>query len=197
MAHKLKIELQHSDPLIYRTVIVPENFSFHQLHLVIQGIMNWENYHIYQFNTGAPYASDSISLPEPDEEDFDSFFGNRFNTYDSSETFLSDLFNGQKKKLNYIYDFGDDWIHVIKLLKKPEEEVVYPKCIKGENAAPIEDCGGISGFYHLLDVLNNQGETKEKKELLNWLGISGRRSYEDEFEFEIDEVNKKLLDIFT
>ncbi|AEA45120.1 plasmid pRiA4b ORF-3 family protein [Fluviicola taffensis] len=195
MAHKLIIELKHTEPKISRTVLVPEQFTFHELHVVIQLIMNWENAHLYQFNTGAPYASDSIKIIDEEEEDFFDF-GSQFEEYDATDTFIADYFNRQKKKINYIYDFGDDWIHEIRLLKKPTEEVLFPQCIKGENAAPVEDCGGIPGFYHLLDILNNQGKSKEKKELIGWLGLSSDKSYEDEFGFDIDVVNQRLLETF-
>src|SRR5690606_5559748 len=107
MAHKLKITLQYSDPKIYRTVIVPENVNFEQLHIVIQCVMNWENDHLYQFNLGAPYASDSIGEVDEDEG-FEGFFGSRYQKQDATKSYLSDYFNGQLKKMNYIYDFGDD-----------------------------------------------------------------------------------------
>jgi hypothetical protein len=195
MAHQLKIELKYSDPKIYRTVIVPEHFTFHELHNVIQLVMNWEDYHLYQFNIGAPYASDCIKLIDEEEDEFFSF-GPHFETLDATVIHLSDFFNGQKKQLNYIYDFGDDWIHIIKPLKKPKEEVLYPKCIKGENAAPIEDCGGIFGFYQLLEILNGKGNAAEKKELREWLGLSNRKSYEDEYGFDLENVNRILLETF-
>ncbi len=40
MSHKLKITLEGSEPKIYRTVIAPEKFTFHELHCVIQNVMN-------------------------------------------------------------------------------------------------------------------------------------------------------------
>lgn len=143
MSHKLRIILEGSEPKIYRTVIVPEKFTFDDLHYVIQCVMNWDDSHMYQFNTGKPYHSDVIKLV--DEEDY--FFGSssRHKEYDSEKTYISDFFNGLTKKMTYTYDFGDDWTHIITVLKKSEEEVLYPKCVKGENSAPIEDCGGIWG----------------------------------------------------
>lgn len=169
MSHKLKIVLKYTDPQVYRTVIVPEKFTFHDLHTVIQCVMNWEDSHLYQFNLGAPYGSDSIQLP--DDSDFASMFGNRYQEMDATKTYLSDIFNGQKKKINYTYDFGDDWLHEIRVLQKPKDEVLYPKCIKGENAAPIEDCGSYPGFYNMIEVSKKKRKTKEDKEILEWYGI--------------------------
>ena len=86
----------------------------------------WENEHLYEFNLGAPYASDSIG-PEEADDGFAAFTGSRFKKYEAEKTYLSEFFNGQKKKMSYTYDFGDDWIHTITVLKKPNEEVLYPK----------------------------------------------------------------------
>lgn len=199
MAHKLKIELAYSEPKIYRTVIVPENFNFHQLHLVIQLIMNWDDSHIYQFNLGAPYRSDAVRLIDIDDDfdnDFDDFFGSGYTDFDSSKTLISDYFNGQLKKVNYIYDFGDDWIHIIKPLKKPNEEVLFPVCIKGENAAPIDDIGGIPGFYDLLEIINKKRKNAEERDMLEWYGIPKGKSYNDLFGFDIDAINQNLASIF-
>ncbi len=194
MSHKLKITLEGSEPKIYRTVIVPEKFTFDDLHYVIQCVMNWENAHLYQFNLGRPYSSDSIKLK--DEED-DFFFPNRYKQYDAEETYLSYFFNGFTKKMTYTYDFGDDWTHIITVLKKSEEEVLYPKCIKGENAAPIEDCGGIWGFYEILEAIDKKRKTAEDKEMLEWYGIPNGKKYEDIYGFSLDEVNERLTDFFV
>ena len=195
MAHKLKIVLNDIEPKITRTVIVPEKFNFEQLHTVIQCVMNWENEHLYEFNLGAPYASDSIG-PEEADDGFAAFTGSRFKKYEAEKTYLSEFFNGQKKKMSYTYDFGDDWIHTITVLKKPDEEVLFPKCIKGENAAPIEDCGGTWGFYNLLETINKKRKTAEDKEILEWVGIPKGKTYNEVYGFDIDEVNQRLIEAF-
>lgn len=196
MAHKLKITLNRTNPKIYRTVIVPENFNFHQLHMVIQCVMNWEDAHLYQFNTGAPYRSDSIKLKEFDDMP-DDFFMNRYQEFDANTTPLSDFFNGHTKKMNYTYDFGDDWVHSITVLKKPTEEVLFPKCIKGENAAPIEDIGGTWGFYELLEAIAKKRKTKDEKELIEWAGIPKGKTYDEVYGFDINDVNAILLKEFS
>jgi hypothetical protein len=193
MAHKLKITLEYTDPKIYRTVIVPEVFTFHDLHIVIQSVMNWEDDHLYQFHLGAYYSSDSISIPELDEDDY---FGSRHKKYDATKTFLSDFFNGQTKKMNYVYDFGDDWRHTITPYKKPTEEVLFPQCIAGEHAAPLEDCGGSSGFYELLEIIAKKRKNSEELEMLEWYDLPKGKKYDDIYGFDMDEVNQMLLETF-
>lgn len=194
MAHKLKIELNNTDPKIYRTVIVPEKFTFHELHLVIQCVMNWNNSHLYQFNLGAPYKSDSVTLPDNYS---DGLFGRRHNQFNSTKTRIADFFNGQLKKVTYIYDFGDDWIHTIKPLAKPKEEVLLPICVKGENDAPIDDIGGLWGFYKILKIMDKKRKTQEDKDMLDWYGIEKDKNYHDLYGFNIDVANNKLSGVFS
>lgn len=194
MAHKLKITLNYTDPKIHRTVIVPENFNFDELHFVIQCVMNWNDSHLYQFNIGAPYNSDSIRLSDDEEDDLFGF--ERYKKYNAEKIFLSDFFNGKLKKMNYIYDFGDDWMHTITVLKKPDEEVLYPKCVKGENAAPIDDIGGIWGFYDLIEASEKKRKNAEEKEMLEWAGIPKEKTYDDVYGFDIDRVNRRLIVAF-
>lgn len=196
MAHKLKITLNQTEPKIYRTVIVPETFNFEQLHNVIQCVMSWDNSHLYQFNVGAPYRSDFIKLKEFDDM-ADDFFMNRYQEFDAIKTKLSDFFNGKTKKMIYIYDFGDDWIHTITVLKKPDEEVLVPKCIKGENAAPIDDMGGIWGFDELLEIIAKKRKTADDKEHLEWAGIPNGKTYDELYGFDIEDVNVILLEEFS
>jgi hypothetical protein len=63
----------------------------------------------------------------------------------------------------------------------------YSICIDGELNCPPEDCGGIWGFYDMLEKLKNK-KHPEYKELIDWLG----KNY-DPNKFDIDEVNKSLL----
>lgn len=198
MSHKLKITLQHSEPKITRTVIIPEDFSFHQLHTVIQCVMNWNNAHLYQFNTGAAFRSDTIALEdEEDEEDDFGFSFDSFKKINSEETKVSDYFNNNLKKMLYIYDFGDDWRHIISVQKKPNEDVLFPRCVKGENAAPMEDCGGIWRHENLLEISHKKRKSSEEKEMLEWYGIPTDKTFEEVYPFDIDTVNKILLKVFS
>jgi Plasmid pRiA4b ORF-3-like protein len=199
MAHKFNIVLKGSDPKIFRKVIVPENFTFDQLHIVIQIVMGWTNSHMHQFNLGVPYNSPVIKpkyLAEDGMEDDDFWGGPRYDNYDSVTTLLSDFFNNGTKKVNYTYDFGDDWTHEIKLWAKPKEEPLYPICIDGEGPSLMEDCGGIWGFYNMLEILNSKKNTEEKKDYLEWVGLKSNQKYEEEFAFNKEEINKSLIEVF-
>ncbi|MBW6484102.1 MAG: plasmid pRiA4b ORF-3 family protein [Vicingaceae bacterium] len=91
-------------------------------------------------------------------------------------------------KLN-TYDFGDSWKHLIKVenFLQKEKNVKYPICIDGELNCPPEDCGGVWGFYELLETIKNK-KHPEHEEMLEWLG----GQYDEEY-FDKELVNKRLL----
>ncbi|MBW2977152.1 plasmid pRiA4b ORF-3 family protein [Candidatus Woesearchaeota archaeon] len=49
---QLKISLDGFKPLIWRRFLVEDSISFHELHNIIQNVMGWENYHMYEFQIG-------------------------------------------------------------------------------------------------------------------------------------------------
>jgi hypothetical protein len=88
----------------------------------------------------------------------------------------------------YTYDFGDSWDHEIVVEKclASESGRTYPACLAGERHGPPEDCGGLPGFYNLLEAIADP-EHEQHEELVEWLG--------DDFDpeaFSADEVNQRL-----
>ncbi len=57
--------------------------------------------------------------------------------------------------IDYTYDFGDNWEVrlTVSNIRQAEVNQFYPRLVRGEWAAPPEDCGGIPGFYELLETL--------------------------------------------
>ena len=49
---QLKIELNEISPKIWRRFLVKDDMSFFDLHLIIQSVMGWEGYHLYEFKVG-------------------------------------------------------------------------------------------------------------------------------------------------
>jgi len=165
--YQFKISLNNTKPSVWRRIQVPSSYTFWDLHVAIQDSMGWLDYHLHIFEIKNPKSNRIVEIGIPDEDD-DLF--DRKVLADHKEK-ISDYFDDVNNKARYEYDFGDSWIHTIKLEKilplKIEEE--YPKCIAGKMACPPEDCGGIGGYYNLMEVLNNS-EDEEYSEMLEWLG---------------------------
>jgi hypothetical protein len=173
MIIQLTVELNDISPRIWRTIHVNSDIKLNQLHHVIQAAMGWANSHLYAFKI------DDIdySLPKY-RADFIRFAS-------SLEYCLEDF---DETNIEYIYDFGDNWVHSIQIENKfDNEKVLHPVCIGGERKCPPEDVGGIPGFETFLEVIGDPLHP-EHDEFLEWAG----GSYEPN-EFTIERVNKKLL----
>ncbi len=142
-----RIELGDFEPPIWRRLSIEADATFYDLHRAIQSLFGWDGWHChcFQIRKGRRIES-SIG---PDEMD----------DLEESDTPLSSIFKRKGSKIHYVYDFGDNWTHLItqegKVPAKKGE--VSPICLDGERIAPPEGCGGIWGFEALLDQ-ENDGE---------------------------------------
>ncbi|MBK8982470.1 MAG: plasmid pRiA4b ORF-3 family protein [Ignavibacteria bacterium] len=173
---QFKISLKGSRPLIWRRFQADDILKFYDLHLIIQTLMGWENIHLYQF----VYKKYSyIGNPELLEDD---------ETIDDKKIKLSDIFDKPKTSVSYEYDFGDDWQHKVQLEKILEKDPkqYYPVCIKGAFNCPPEDCGGIEGFYELLEIVQDRNNP-DYEDSREWLG-----EYYDPEYFNLDLINESL-----
>jgi len=177
--YQIKITLLGTKPPIWRRLLVPADLTLAQLHNVLQIAMGWEDGHMHQFRVGQR----RLGQPEP----ADPFM--RMPRTESERTArLSAVLGRVGTKMIYTYDFGDGWEHGVVLEKQlpAEPDTTYPVCTDGKLACPPEDCGGIPGYYNLLDALADP-QHLEHEEMREWIG--------DDFDpqtFSVDSVNRKL-----
>jgi hypothetical protein len=154
---QLKISIEGIRPPIWRRVLIPDYATFRDLHNVIQDAMDWDGFHLHQFAVGSGRGFETTFIGVRSEFDL-------YRVIPESKTRLGEYIFLGGPKVVYTYDFGDDWRHVIKLEKiLPFDEAVrYPKCTGGKRKAPPDDCGGIGGYYYLLERI---ADTKDKEEL--------------------------------
>ena len=164
---RLKITLDNVKPTVMRRIEVPVSITLDTLHEMIQAIMPWENSHLHQFYLriidGPRWAP-----PSPFDDDFDHF---GIEKRDSTRTSLADvLAEPTFKVLRYNYDFGDDWMHSIKVERRftaePWDE--FPKLIDAKGSCPPENCGGPWGYAELLETLS-EPSSKRRLEFRGWL----------------------------
>ncbi|PIQ25329.1 hypothetical protein COW36_19630 [bacterium (Candidatus Blackallbacteria) CG17_big_fil_post_rev_8_21_14_2_50_48_46] len=67
--------------------------------------------------------------------------------------------------MGYHYDFGDDWMHQLKL-EKIQAEAQPLQILKAVNACSPEDCGGPWGYAEILEILAKKRKTKADRERL-------------------------------
>lgn len=140
----VRIELRDTDPLIWREVEVPTSITLKVLDDVIQAVMGWFDYHLWEFTI------DKQSYGLPMDEDWGTE-----PRKEAAKARLRDVLKPRKTTINYLYDFGDSWEHRLTVtgVRPGDPATLYPRYIGGEKNAPPEDCGGIPGFYDMLDAL--------------------------------------------
>ncbi len=173
-----------SEPLVWRRVTVPGDFSFARFHYVIQMAFGWQDTHLYQFSEKG-YRSE-VFIGEPSEDSFEEI-------EDSYEIKLSDIFKRKGKKFVYIYDFGDDWTHIIKLEKIDKIEAKHADCLAGGGKCPPEDCGGPWGYEELKDTLTNPDHPNHE-EMKEWLEIEEDEQWNAE-DFDIEAAKEAVSDV--
>ena len=177
---RLRVTLNHISPKPMRQVEVPLNIRLDQLHDVMQAAMGWWNCHLYEFRVGEFVwgmvdMSDLFEPPEP-----------------ANKTTLKEVMEGTgTKRIQYIYDFGDDWDHSISIQKiiKATPGTKYPRLLKATGACPPEDVGGTSGYGEFLEAMADP-DHEEHEEYTVWCG--GHFDPEDP---KIGEITTRLASL--
>jgi len=177
--YQIKVTLRYTRPPIWRRLLVPSSLTLERLHDVLQQAMGWDDAHLHEFRIG----SKRFGKPDPSGQlmGFPAI-GNERTTH------LYSVLGKVRAKAIYTYDFGDGWEHVIAVEKvlPPEPGVAYPICVGGKLQGPPEDCGGIPGYYNLLEAIRDPAHP-EHEDMLDWIG------YEFNPEaFSVDDANRRL-----
>ena len=170
--YQLMIRLKY-EPTIWRRVVLEGDTSLYILHHIIQIVMGWGNYHMHQFTANRRCYGD----PEGDL-DFE----------DEGKATLAGLLPRVRQKMDYEYDFGDSWLHDIRVEKllPREEGTRYPVCVAGARHCPPVDCGGIGGYEMFLKAIS-QRKHPDHEQMTEWIG--GKFDPEA---FNIEHVNLRL-----
>lgn len=146
--------------------------------------MGWTNSHLHQFITTKGRDRNFYGMLDP-YGDGDGM------TLDKGRYTVAGLAKAAKQKFVYEYDFGAGWEHdvVVEKILPDDPAFLYPICLKGKGACPLEDCGGISGYHRLLEILSDP-KHPEHEQMMEWSGGSTDASL---FEVEAANANLKRL----
>jgi hypothetical protein len=166
--HQFLIVLNGSDPLVWRRIQVPEDYSFWDLHVAIQDAMGWLDYHLHEFRLLAPSGTlVTVGIPTGEEE-LDRPVLAGWNTR------LAGFFERTgwyAPPAMYAYDFGDDWEHTLvhEGMCGADDSATYPRCLAGARRCPPEDCGGVDGYAEFLKAIADP-KHPHHDEMREWSG---------------------------
>ena len=164
----LRIELLEVAPLVWRRVLVPDNWTLAKLHPYLQWVMGWTDSHAHEFEVGD-------GLVAPDwwiRESWSAIEASRYR--DDRRVSVAAVVSsiGPRGEFKYDYDMGDGWEHRIVIESAPAPKVrnlPLPICVAGENACPPEDVGGPHGYARLLEILSDSRD-EEHEDKVRWVG---------------------------
>ena len=73
------------------------------------------------------------------------------------------------KKFHYIYDFGDQWDHLISVGTVEDLKIgeIYPKLLAANGICPSDDIGGIRHYYWALEIINDPND-ENYEDTIDW-----------------------------
>ncbi|MDX5568392.1 plasmid pRiA4b ORF-3 family protein [Streptomyces sp. ID05-04B] len=150
--YQLKIVLRDTSPPIWRRVTLPADTSLGCLHDIVQTCFGWDDSHLHSFTEPAS-GCQFVDFDAPLDRD-------PFRDADEESVTVAEVLPDEGGRLEYTYDFGDDWQHRITLEKilpasTPDRRV---GCTGGRRAMPrAEDIGGAWGLQAVLDAVADRG----------------------------------------
>lgn len=180
-AVQIKVTLGLVNFEVWRRLVIPINYTFKQLHDVLQNAFNWKDYHLHDFYVNDGRNAVMNLVCGEDAFDYPADVPMKMETDSRLYDFFPDY-----KEIIYTYDFGDNWKHYLELESViPDYSYNYSKCLEGLGNTPPEDVGSETGYESFLEAISDpaHGEYEFNVEWGKMQGYS---------EFNIDEVNRRL-----
>ncbi|SDA45264.1 plasmid pRiA4b ORF-3 family protein [Methanobrevibacter millerae] len=135
-----------------RTVQIPKSINFKQLHMLIQKIFGFKDYHNYEFQIPR-------EIPGEDAVDLNSI-KRTIGYEDTQSVIISEVFDEDEVVL-YVYDFGDNWEIVVHKQKDIDytNKTALITDYKGKYN-PLEDMGGIFVFEEIVEAIEENENLK-------------------------------------
>ena len=161
---EFEVSLRDLKPRIWRRFLLADDGTFGDLQRAIQDSFGWMGGHLWEFRSSlrgrvlagwtGPAEFDPLEeVPDADDVDLGGHFAG-------------------SPKCQYVYDFGDDWVHEVKRNRRvSSEERFHRRLLAGRRACPPEDCGGTPGYYRMVSVVEAGVDPWEEgvEETLEWL----------------------------
>lgn len=185
--YEFEVSLDDIEPRIWRRFLLRHGASFLDLHYAIQDAGPWHNDHLFAFYANHRLEETIATAGEDSEPWTDEAMPA------AEDVPLESFFKRTRQKCVYVYDFGDSWSHTVELKKiadLPEE--FERRLLGGARAWPLEDCGGVGGYYNCLQVKTLSKQDLKKKENEHLLDYVEWVGHWDPEHFDLEAARKKF-----
>jgi len=189
--YQIRISLVGLAPPIWRSIQIPADYSFWDLHIAIQDAMGWSDNHLHEFRFYSPIKKKMERIGPAGVEQPEGVL------VEWEEPLDEYMFIRNPSGI-YRYDFGDSWTHAVQfeaeLPAVPSQD--YPLCLAGERKCPPEDCGGIEGYKDLLEIISDDEHPKYDS-TVEWLGGSFDPEEFDPAEVQFRDPKKRWDELYS
>jgi Plasmid pRiA4b ORF-3-like protein len=191
VTYRVRVDLQETRPPLWRRLELSSDLFLNEVHEVIQRAFGWDDSHLHEFGSGPSLHSLQTELYlcayQVDEGD---------TGVPEEQVRLDEVLADVGDKLHYLYDFGDDWHHVLKLEAITARTDGSPRavCTGGRRDGPSEDCGGVYA-YELISAATDPTNPEHADAVVEFERVFGDDVDPGEIGttcFDADEVNAAL-----
>ena len=162
--YQLRVVLEGISPLIWRKLLVPDDYSIADLHFILQIAFDWDDWNLHRFFIHGKdygiYHSGGMSFSD-----------------DPYQVRLADFKFRRGEKFLYEYDFFNNWKHLLRIedILSVDPKKQYPLCTGGGNLSISAAERKAAEFAEVEDKISNQLKAKlptflkEYRELINFV----------------------------
>lgn len=164
-----------------RQIIIPENTTMYELHIIIQILFGLNNRKDYEFSYDDIMSEKVVTHGYIPHRRFCS-------THEDMDRIYLDSFFRKKISFDYEYDYCSEWCFIVRYHKTVEYDKYYATILNYTGDYNIvENCGGPWGLEYYLKVINNPPKklSKHDSEMI--------KKFE---KFDIEKTQEKLKSIF-
>ena len=137
------IALRDTD--LKRTIIIPADTDLYKCASIIMEVFGWHGCHSWEFAQG---RNTRYAVPS----DLDAELAPMgVKSYDARKCTIGELLKKKGDKIEFDYDSGDGWEHVITRMDEPEFDI--PCCCSREGTMGIDDIGGPWGLKQFTEKM--------------------------------------------
>jgi hypothetical protein len=165
----LRVELLDVAPLVWRRVVVSNQWTLASLHHYLQWVLGWTDTHAHEFQVADGVVAPDWWIHEVGQDSDTSNYRDERRV--SVATVAREV--GLGGEVEYHYDMGDGWRHRIVIETLPPHwsraELPLPACVAGENACPPDDVGGPHGYALFLEIMGDRSH-EQHEDTVRWVG---------------------------
>lgn len=193
--YRVRVDLVGTKPPVWRRLELASDLFLDELHEIIQAAFGWTDSHLHRFGSGQQFW-------HPETEyylcPFDAAEGAEEGVPEE-EVRLDEVIAEVGDTLLYDYDFGDDWLHQIRLEVVLSRDDSAPRavCVTGRRPGPPEDCGGPGGYEVIIAAADpaHEDHAAAAEEFSKMFGDVGEEFAFSPVPFEIRRINEQLAEI--